>query len=311
MRIVFWGARGAIPTPVVTHLGYGGNTPCVAVTTDSGELFVFDAGSGIRGLSEELVTTGGTAPVIASILLSHFHLDHLIGLPFFVPLHFPNSHVSFFSLRHPERSLQEILENHMGKPYFPVAFSEMAGQRAFYEVGEQCFEMGSCRITTRKLNHPQGCLGFRLEGDGRAITYATDHEPGSDPFDRNLLELALDTDVLILDAQYTGDEYERKYRGWGHGTWENAVELARAARAKQLVLFHHDPSRTDEELNEIERKAQELFPVVCAAYEGLEIELPSFQATPRFQGEPGLAAPFASEPRTPMFRAPEVPRLIS
>lgn len=273
MRIAFWGVRGSIPVPHSTHLRYGGNTACVAVFTESNGLFIFDAGSGIRGLGQELLALAGNQPTAGCLLLSHFHWDHIMGLPFFQPLYRANSHFSFISMRHPESSLQELLEVQMSSPYFPVCMSELPGQREYYEVGEQSFSIGDARVTTRRVNHPQGCLGFRLESGGSVITYATDHEPDNGPMDRNVIELAFGADVLILDAQYSEEEYQQGHRGWGHGTWEGAVRLARSARARQLVLFHHDPDRNDVQLREIEEKARLTAPCVVAAYEGLEIEL--------------------------------------
>lgn len=274
MRVEIWGARGSIPTPSPTTVTYGGNTACVSLCSDAGEQLIFDAGSGIRALGQKLIEQAGPAPVAAAILLSHFHWDHILGIPFFTPLYRANNRIAFFSFRHPESSFQEVIEAPMGAPYFPVTMSQMAAQQEFYEVGEQCFQIGKMHVLTRRLNHPQGCLGFRVEGDSRVVTYATDHEPDGGRYDMNLLALAAEADLLILDAQYSREEYEGSRRGWGHGNWENAVELARRAGVKHLLLFHHDPDRSDAALSEIVRRAQWLFPSVDAAAEGTTIYLP-------------------------------------
>jgi len=265
MRVEIWGARGSIPTPSPTTVTYGGNTACVSLCADTGEVLVFDAGSGIRELGQKLTERAGPEPVAAAILLSHFHWDHILGIPFFTPLYRPQNRIAFFAFRHPESSFQEVIEAPMGAPYFPVTMNQMAAQREFYEVGEQCFQIGHARITTRRLNHPQGCLGFRVECDSRVFVYATDHEPDGGRYDMNLLALAADADLLIIDAQYTREEYEDSRRGWGHGTWESAVEFARLAAVRHLLLFHHDPDRTDAALANIVQAAQRCFPSADSA----------------------------------------------
>jgi len=268
-------------------------------------LFILDAGSGIRALGQHLLSNRENEPLTGSVFISHFHWDHIMGIPFFMPLYHPNSHYSFFSFRHPHSSFQEVIEAQMNVPYFPVPMKSMAGERAFYEIGEQSFEVGDCLVTTRRLNHPQGCLGYRFDDGHAAFTYATDHEPDGGPFDRNLFELAHDADMLVLDAQYTPVEYEGGRRGWGHGTWESALQIAREASVKRLVLFHHDPDRTDLQLSQIVEKARKQFPALDAASEGWEVRLSRTIPVARPEKMGALERVYA------LAATPPIPRLVN
>jgi phosphoribosyl 1,2-cyclic phosphodiesterase len=273
MRVKIWGARGSIPASGPHTQYYGGNTACLSVATDSGEVLVLDAGSGIRALGKSLVAGKGAQPAQAAVLLSHFHWDHIMGIPFFQPLYGANNRLAFFSYRHSNSSFQDVVESTMGAPYFPISMRQVASRREFYEISDQCFQIGAVHVMSRRLNHPQGCLGYRLECGGRVVTYATDHESDGGVGDSNLLALAAGADLLIVDAQYTQEEYEGCRRGWGHGTWETAVEIARRCAVSQLLLFHHDPDRSDVELRTIVRQAQGRFTAVEAAAEGMEVYL--------------------------------------
>jgi phosphoribosyl 1,2-cyclic phosphodiesterase len=272
VRVRFWGVRGSTPTPQIDNLSFGGNTPCVEVRTAENECVIFDAGTGIRALGRSLMQEAAGAPVDTKIFLTHFHWDHIQGIPFFAPLYGPNNHVSFFAGK-TGRPLQETLEGQMAQPYFPVDFSQVAAKRDFHAIDNGCaVKAGSLTIRPFPLNHPQGASGYRIECNGAVIVYATDYEHGKRESDNILREYAQNADVLICDAQYTPAEYET-HRGWGHSTWANAILVARDARAKRLFLFHHDPEHDDEQMMRITHNARLQFEDTTAASEGFNAAL--------------------------------------
>jgi len=270
MRVRIWGARGSVPCPGPANYRYGGNTACVSIETDSGQTVILDAGTGIRALGEKLANT--ERPAEAIVLISHFHWDHILGLPFFQPLYQADSHFLFFSFPQADTSFQEIMESTMKSPFFPVSMRGLSGRREFYEIGEQRFSVGDVHIQTCLLNHPQGCLGYRVECDGTSVVYATDHESDAGPADEKLAKLTRGADLLITDAQYTPAEYEI-HRGWGHSSVDSAVRLAQRAKVRQLLLFHHDPAHSDAEIDQMAAYACRHLPGAEAAAEGMEIEL--------------------------------------
>jgi phosphoribosyl 1,2-cyclic phosphodiesterase len=262
--------RGSVPAPGAATKRYGGNTPCIEVRAGD-RCIVLDAGSGIRGLGEKLRDTD--RPVSADILLSHYHYDHLQGLPFFAPLVEPQNRFTFHGPRREGRSVQDVLEGQMVPPYFPVTLDELVRARIEFRTIEPggSFGIGPVRITTAELDHPGGNLGYRLEHDGRSLVYATDVEHTERPAEA-LVELARGADLLLHDAMYTDPEYEQR-KGWGHSTWSGALATAEAARVKKLVLFHHDPDRDDRSLDGVLRKVQKRFPRTIAAREGQTLRL--------------------------------------
>jgi len=236
-----------------------------------GRRIVLDAGSGLRPLGEHL--KDGARPVTADILLSHYHYDHLQGLPFFAPLTEPGNRFVFHGPRREGRSVQDVLEGQMVPPYFPVTLDQVARAKLEFRsiAPGEAFEIGAVRITSTELDHPGGNLGYRLEFRDRTLVYATDVEHTERPADA-LVELARGADVLLHDAMYTDPEYERR-RGWGHSTWGGALATAEAARVKKLVLFHHDPERDDRTLDAVLRRVQKRFPRAIAAREGQTLRL--------------------------------------
>jgi len=272
VRVKFWGVRGSIPTPQIENLKFGGNTPCVEIRDGQNESVIFDAGSGIRALGDRVMEEAAGAPINANIFLTHFHWDHIQGIPFFAPLYGPKNHISFISGT-TGQPLQEVLEGQMARPYFPIDFKQVAAKRDFHRIGSgNAMQIAGLTIRPFSLNHPQGASGYRIECEGVTIVYATDYEHGVRESDMLLCDYSQDADILICDAQYTPEEYE-VHRGWGHSTWQYAAKLAREARAEHLMLFHHDPTHDDQAMMRITRRARTEFENTSSAWEGFVANL--------------------------------------
>jgi phosphoribosyl 1,2-cyclic phosphodiesterase len=272
--IRFWGVRGSIPAPGPGTVKYGGNTSCVEARCGK-ELIILDAGSGIRPLGIEL---DKERSIDATILLSHFHWDHIQGFPFFKPGFKPNNKFHIYAARKLNTTLRRLMSGQMMYPNFPVSLDAMAAEMKYTELnpGENTILKGDVEIKTAACHHPGESLAFRINYQGASFVYATDTEHYS-YIDPALLKLCQDTDCLIYDATYTSEEYCGKVgtpkTGWGHSTWNEGVKLAKAANVGKLILFHHDPEHDDDFIAEIERQANEALPGTIAAYEGLEILL--------------------------------------
>ena len=268
LALRLWGVRGSTPTPIARNLGHGGNTPCASVEAGAGDVLIFDAGSGIRGLGLALCRRAALPTM--HLFFTHFHWDHVQGLPFFVPLYRADASIVVYSAYAPE-DLRALLARQMAAPFFPVELSGVAARLEFRQVVPASgVSVGGVTVQGFPLHHPQGSQGYRIADARRAIVFATDHEPGDAAIDANLRALAHRADVLLCDAQYTPEEYEQR-RGWGHGTWLEAVRVARAAEVGKLVLFHHDPDHDDAALEAIAAEAQLHFANTVAAREGTSV----------------------------------------
>ncbi len=261
MRATFWGTRGSIPTPGPDTVKYGGNTACISVEDDDGELVILDAGSGIRPLGQALAAG---MPVSCSIFISHTHWDHIQGLPFFIPLFVPGNRVAVHGTFDPilMKDIREVLSVQMEYYYFPVRSTELLADIAYRTLKEgQEIEVGRTRVSSVMMNHTVLSFGYKVECGGKSLFYTGDHEdyyniytPGEPHYEeyeglirerRNrLVEFVRGVDVLVADAQYTSEEYAAK-TGWGHSTPESCVELAAAAGVKKMYLTHHEPTRDD------------------------------------------------------------------
>lgn len=276
-KLSFWGVRGSTPTVDPATWRYGGNTPCLELMAPDGTQFILDCGTGLRVLGSRWGAPKGGSTPETHIFVTHYHWDHIQGLPFFSPLYAENNKFHFYSFRSKflgRDSLKQVFEAQMALPYFPVDVSAMNARRKFKEVeGGETFTIGENKVSTRWLNHPQGCLGFRIETPAGIVVYATDNEPGDAKLDESLRELAAGAEVLINDAQFTPEQLATTRRGWGHSSWLDGARLARESDAKTLVLFHHDPDSTDRMVDSILRQAREEFDSVFAASEGMVITL--------------------------------------
>ncbi|MEM7245686.1 MAG: MBL fold metallo-hydrolase [Acidobacteriota bacterium] len=288
----FRGVRGSHPVTRPGALYFGGHTSCIEVQT--GDLrIVFDLGSGCIPLGEELAEEE-TDPIRLLVLVTHLHHDHTMGFPFFAPAYASDTSLTLTGPGLGGRSFQGLLEMAHGTPFFPVPPEKMPAHKTYLTLGHQEVlswaspdepvrrrqpdeEIPDEELvirTFRNLDHPDGgVLNYRLERAGRSLVLATDVEGGTgEKGDTTLVEFAKDTDLLIHDAQYTDEEYASR-TGWGHSTWRMAIEAAKAAQARRLVLYSHDPSHDDVEVEDIERRTRELFSASIAASEGLEIRL--------------------------------------
>ena len=276
MEARFWGVRGSIATSGAAMAKIGGNTSCVEVVSQ-GHRLILDAGTGIRGLGEALMQEPARFPT--ALLFSHLHWDHVQGFPFFTPAYLPATSLELFGPGEGgDRALRQVLDEQMRAPTFPVPLSTMRGEMSFASaVPGQAFERGPFRIQPIALDHPNGCVGYRIEADGACFVYATDVEVSLRSLSHEVASGFAEADLLCLDAQYTPEEYEgirgMRKRGWGHSTVTDAAEIARTIGAKRLVLFHHDPARTDDAVEQMAERARSIFAGAEPAREGKRIVL--------------------------------------
>jgi phosphoribosyl 1,2-cyclic phosphodiesterase len=276
-KLVFWGVRGSTPTLERDTWRYGGNTPCLELTAPDGTNFILDCGTGLRMLGNHLTEKRRGMGIEAHILVTHYHWDHIQGIPFFHPFFESQNRFHFYSFQSKylgPNSLEQVFAAQLASPYFPVDVTMMTAARDFREVADaESWEIHGTHITSRYLNHPQGCLGYRIDTTGGSIVYATDNEPGDHTCDQNLRQLAHGADVLIYDAQYSPEQLASDRKGWGHSSWLEGVKIAREAKVRNLILFHHDPDSPDKVVDGFLSAARQEFPATWAATEGMSINL--------------------------------------
>ncbi len=284
LKLTFWGVRGTLPVPGETSLRYGGNTSCVSINFPRDRLFIFDAGTGIKSLSNHLMASG-PKKLGAKIFISHPHWDHINALPFFVPFYLQGNEFEICGPSQSGTSMRELISAQMDDVYFPITIKEFSSRVYFQDLSEGQYEIDGIEVTTMLLKHPGTCLGYRVSYQGRIICYITDNElfpEGHEFHDAAYLDklsaFIAGADVLITDCTYFDDEYPR-HVGWGHSSIGEVARMAHHASVKTLYLFHHDPDHSDEDidrkLEEVENLLRDMKSTtsVVAPYEGLELIL--------------------------------------
>lgn len=279
MRVTFYGVRGSVPAPGPTTARYGGNTSCVEVVVGDGTTLVLDAGTGMRALGTTLLE--GDRHRSVHLLLSHTHWDHVLGLPFFAPLWRKDSEILVYPL--PTDAQERFQRTIFDDIHFPVSVNDIPAKVEFVKPSEEPWRIGSARVRRIALNHPGNAQGFRIDdASGASLVYLTDNEllrgdAGEAAIDA-LARFSADTDLLIHDSQYVASDMPAKY-GWGHSVVDDVLTLGVRAETRRLVLFHHDPSRTDDDLDAIKSRAEgwlaERAPEtgLCVAIEGQTVDL--------------------------------------
>ena len=297
MKLKFWGTRGSIPTPGKGTVRYGGNTPCIEVRLNRDDLIIFDAGSGIRSLGDQLMATGES--IRAFIVISHPHWDHIQGFPFFKPAFISGNEFTIIGPHSRHVTLRQMMAHLMDKAYFPIQLHELKANIKFLMMKEESTKVFDAVLSSLYVNHPSFALGYRLDMAGHSLVYVSDNEPfdrevaisvknvdsvivrkyaesKADPNQR-LIDFAKNVDILIHDATYTPEEYVN-HVGWGHSHYLFCLKIAHEAGVKKLILFHHDQTHDDATLDDIVNKCRREirtrnYRFECyAAAEGMEME---------------------------------------
>lgn len=267
MRLRLWGVRGSVPWASAPCIGHGCNTPCVELVTEDGSRLILDAGSGLVGLTDVLTRE----PAKVAVLLTHYHWDHLHGLPFFAPLYVPDSSPMIWA-----PAINDLNGGWLGtmftSPFFPVPYEALPSRPTIERIDVGHHAIGAFRVRAIRLNHPGGAFAYRIQGTTSDVVYATDHELGNPAIDEPLAEFVRGAGLLIFDSHFTPEE-SPTHRNWGHSHWAEVATFAASASVDRLWLFHHKPGRTDIELTEIEAAARKIHPHTDAAAEGDTIEL--------------------------------------
>jgi phosphoribosyl 1,2-cyclic phosphodiesterase len=251
IKLKFWGARGSIPTPGKHFVKYGGNTSCVEIRCGE-TIIICDAGSGLRELGASLIHEFYGSPKDYHILISHTHWDHIQGFPFFPIAYVPNQTINFYG-GNSVNNLEHLLYSQMDRDFFPVSLDELSAVIFFNKLTKNPFYINDIKISYVHQIHPSLSIGYRIEYNGKTVVYSTDSEISDDPEiekinEKNISSLIHDADLLIADCQYTQDEYKSK-QGWGHSSIEKMIEISNKNNVKNLFAFHHDPTRTDEQVD--------------------------------------------------------------
>ncbi len=265
----FWGVRGSITCPGLATSRYGGNTACIEIRCGE-KVFIFDAGTGLRDLGETIARDGVKD---VDLFLSHTHIDHIAGFPFFYHAYRPGNRLRVWSGHLEEGVTTEgVLRQFMSPPLWPVPVDIFEADVSYHDfkAGDTMTPSDDVTLRTAPLNHPQNATGYRVDYNGKSICYITDTEQWEDGLDRNILGLIDGADIVIYDSMFSDAEYA-DYKGWGHSTWEEGLRLADAANVGTLVIFHHMPERTDDQMDDIALAADKTRPGTVVAREGMTL----------------------------------------
>ncbi len=265
--LVVEGARGSMSVAGPDFRRYGGHTTCFSVEVSPGHHLVFDCGTGLQNLQKRLPSG---EPQEFTVFLTHYHWDHIQGLPVFLPLFDARNRVRLYGPAFEDRTPQEALDSVMCRPWWPVSLAEASADVEVMALPEAPLEVGGVKISHTRLSHPDGVTGYRIDAD-KSVVIATDHEAGEPGADARLRELAAGADILIHDGQYTPEEAQGARKGWGHSDWEGATSAAVDAGVGRLMLTSHDPDRTDDGIEDIRQAARTRFPMTDAVHEGMTI----------------------------------------
>jgi len=270
MNVDFWGVRGTVPVSGKDIIKYGGHTMCASLSISEREVIVVDAGTGIKRLGDRLIKETGKGRLNIHLFLTHFHLDHIIGIPFFAPLYSANAVLTVYAPSSP-REGQDYLKKIMSGRFFPVDFEEAPSKKFFKKMPEDELKISEVLISACPLLHPQGSVAYRLQEGERSIVMATDTEHPEFGVDQRLTSFVNQADILVYDAMFTPEEYKSGRKGWGHSTWLAGTEIARAAGVGSLYLSHFNPDHSDKNIDEFISLAKNKFPHTFGAREGKSV----------------------------------------
>lgn len=272
MRVEFWGVRGTFPVSSKDKSKYGGHTICASIHTPEEEIVIIDAGTGIKKLGDKIIKDKGDEELNLYVFLTHFHLDHIMGLPFFAPLYSSRAVVTFYAPSSPQET-EGYLNKIMAGRLFPVEFMETRSKKVFKRAPERNFKRWGIQISSCPLHHPQGSIAYKIEAERGSVIFSTDTEHPEGGVDQRLVSFARRADIFIYDAAFTPEEYDSGRRGWGHSTWLEGTKIAREAEVHNLYLSHFNPDHSDVKIDEILSLAKNEFPRTCAAREGIQLDI--------------------------------------
>lgn len=267
MELEFLGVRGSFPVSGDDRNKYGGHTLCARIVISDGEWIIIDAGTGLWKLGDIFAKPEEEKPQNLHFLLTHFHLDHISGLPFFAPLYSSQATLTFLTAQDPEET-EKYLSGLMAGNYFPLEFRETPSRKIFKKIPENNFQIGGVDISRFPLNHPQGSVSYKIQEKGKTIIFATDTEHPEEGIDQKLVSFVREADILVYDAMFTPEEYESGRKGWGHSTWLEGTKVAEEAKVRALYLSHFNPDHSDKQIDEMISMARERFSQTFGAREG-------------------------------------------